>query len=928
MSFGSFSTGSKNSSNAFPSNSDGSMMSLSPGTRIGAYEIVALIGAGGMGEVYRARDTRLKREVAIKILPEVFAQDRDRLTRFQREAELLATLNHSHIGAVYGLEQSADSSAIVLELIDGETLAERLHRGPIGVEEALQLAIQIADALEAAHEKGIIHRDLKPANVKITPDGTVKVLDFGLAKAMETAPSGATLSHSPTLSMMATQAGVILGTAAYMSPEQAKGFSADHRSDIFSFGTVLYEMLTGRQPFKGDTAPDVLASILVREADLSVLPPNLNPRLIELLKRCLEKNPKKRWQAIGDVRVEIETIAGTPLGVVGEPVSARRVLWRWAIPIAVTAVTASALTAAAIRGNGRTIAPPTVVRFPVMLGAGQQFSALSRKNLAISPDGTRLVYAANGRLYLRAMSDLAARPIPGTANLENPYNPIFSPDGQSLAFFANSDNTVKRIPVTGGAAVTLCPAEPTFGMSWDDAIVFGQGPKGIMRVSADGGQPEQIVAVKANELAHAPQILPDGKTVLFTLATGDSIDRWSKAKIVVQSLASGDRKTIIEGGTDARYLPTGHIIYVLDGVLFGIPFDPRHLKATSGPVPVVAGITQTQQFGTGGGQFSVSDTGSLIYAPGPVSSGPQLDIGHFDRGGGGEALKLPSGAFESPRISPDGKRLAFGTNDGKDANIWVYELSGVSAMRRVTFGGRNRCPVWSADGQRLVFQSDREADLGIFSQRADGAGIAERLTQPDKGTAHVPESWSPDGNILLFRTTNGSNVSLWTLSVQGKKAAPFDGVKSAFPTNAVFSPDGRWIAYATKTPVQRSSVYVQPFPPTGAAYQISKSSEDAHHPVWSRDGKEISYIPGPGGQLAVVRIGVSPSFMFTDADIVPMRFINYAPQADVRNYDVGVDGKYVGLIAPGQLQAGTSTAQQIQVVLNWFEELKQRVPVK
>ena len=561
-------------------------MSLAPGARIGAYEIVALLGAGGMGEVYRARDTRLKREVAIKILPEAFARDSDRLARFQREAELLATLNHPNVGAVYGLEQADDARAIVLELIEGETLADRIHRGPIPVESALQIARQIAEALEAAHERGVVHRDLKPVNIEITPDDKVKVLDFGLAKAMETAPA-ADLTHSPTLSMMATQAGVILGTAAYMSPEQAKGSPADQRSDIFAFGTVLYEMLSGRQPFHGDTAPEILASVLVRDADLNSLPKDLNPRIAELIQRCLEKNPKKRWQAIGDVRSEIERIAPVARSTAIVPIAPPRALWKRALSVS-AAATAGAIVAGVAVWYLKPAAPLPVARFSFALPVGQEFTNTGRQVIAISRDGSQLVYVANRQLYLRSLTDLEAKPIVGSEISQGILNPVFSPDGRSLAFFSLADATVKRIAVSGGAAVTICQAEAPFGMTWDaDHILIGQGAKGILRVAASGGKPEILVPAKPNEILHGPQMLPDGQSLLFTSGAGDSPDRWNTSQIVIQSLKSGERKTVVEGGSDARYTPTGHLVYTLGNVMLAVRFDLKKLSVIGSAAPVI-----------------------------------------------------------------------------------------------------------------------------------------------------------------------------------------------------------------------------------------------------------------------------------------------------------------------------------------------------
>ena len=426
-----------------------------------------------MGEVYLARDTKLGRSVALKIVREGLAADPDRVLRFEREAKVLAALNHPHIAALYGMEQTDGRHFLVMELVEGETLADRLRRGAMPVEETLKIVLQIADALEAAHEKGIVHRDLKPANVKVTPDEKVKVLDFGLAKAMETDRAGASVSDSPTLSMMASQAGIILGTAAYMSPEQAKGFPADHRSDVFSFGVVLYEMLTGRQPFQGETAPDVLASVLVRDPELTKLPPDLNPRLPEIVKRCLEKSPKRRWQAIGDLRTEIETVAAAPRLL---PTAARfeqRPLWRRAIPIAVTAVLAAAVGAAAVWSLRSPAPPQQVTRFLFPLAADASLTGAGRHSIALSPDGRQMAFVANTRIYLRSLSALDAKPIPGTEGFQNITSPTFSPDGQMLAFYAQSEQALKRIATSGGAAVTICSAANPWGMS------VGPGQPGI-----------------------------------------------------------------------------------------------------------------------------------------------------------------------------------------------------------------------------------------------------------------------------------------------------------------------------------------------------------------------------------------------------------------------------------------------------------------
>jgi eukaryotic-like serine/threonine-protein kinase len=494
-------------------------MTLTGGTTLGAYEIVSLLGRGGMGEVYRARDTRLGRSVAIKVLPDLVAADPERIARFEREARVLASLNHPHIAVLHGMEVADARHLLIMELVDGETLAERVLRGPVPPADALHIAVQIAEALEAAHAAGVVHRDLKPANIKIAPDDNVKVLDFGLAKAMDSAAVAVDLSQSPTLSMTGTHAGVILGTAAYMSPEQAKGLAADHRSDVFSFGCVLYEMLTGRVAFPGDSVPEILASILAREPDLTAVQSNLNPRIVEVLRRCLDKAPRRRWQAAGDLRAELEAIALRLF--VEAPADGPRSA-RSAVPMLVgTAVVAAAIAGAAGFYSRPVSVPQLVVRFAIPLAEGQQFTAFGSQMFALSPDGGRIAFIADRRIFLRTLSDADAKPIPGAGGGSGPSGVAFSPDGGSIAYWSTADRTVKRIPIAGGSPITIAalPRRPEGGISWDESgILLGTPNRGVLRVSAEGGEPEQLIGVDDTQLAHGPQMLPGGKAILFTLA--------------------------------------------------------------------------------------------------------------------------------------------------------------------------------------------------------------------------------------------------------------------------------------------------------------------------------------------------------------------------------------------------------------------------
>lgn len=900
-------------------------MSLCSGTRLGLYEVVAPLGAGGMGEVYRARDTKLGREVAVKVLPAAVAADPERVARFEREAKVLAALNHPHIAVLHSMEEHGGRHFLIMELVEGETLAERLQRGPIPVEEALTIALQIVNALEAAHDKGIVHRDLKPANVKITPDEKVKVLDFGLAKAIEMAPAASNLTDSPTVARMETGVGMILGTPGYMSPEQAKGAQADTRSDAFSFGAVLYEMLTGRRAFQGETASEVFASVLMREPDLTALPSNLNPRLQEVLRRCLEKNLKKRWQAVGDLRIDLESIASAPHAV---PTPTQGVMpkppWRRAFPLAITAVVAGALVGLTVWSLRPAPSSLPITRFRLALPDGQQFTNLGRQVVTISPDGTHVVYVANQQLHVRSMADSDPRPISGTEIPQGVVNPVFSPDSRSIAFWSSADRTIKRIAVSGGVPVTLCSVGNLYGMSWDrDGILFGQGADGIKRVSADGGKPEQLIAVKDGELAHGPQMLPGGETLLFTIAAGTGSDRWDNTRIVAYSLRTHEQKTLVDVGSDGRYLPTGHLVYAVYGVLFAIPFDVTRLESRGGAVPIVQGVRRATGFATGTAQFAFSANGTLVYHPGPASpSAGQVKLALADRKGDLTPLELPSGPYSHPRISPDGRHLAFQSDDGKEAIVWVYDVTGATAMRRLTFGGQNRAPIWTADGQRVAFTSDREGDEAIFWQRADGTGSAERLTTPDKGTRHIPESWSPSGESLLIRVIKGTDMTLWTLSLRDRKPVPFGGVQSNAPTNAVFSPDGRWVAYQSGSATPNAAqVYVQPFPSTGVKYQIT--TEGGRMPLWSPDGRQL-FVSPRRGRLAAVSVGTQPSFRFGNQIVVPGGSILSGGAGSSREFDITPDGKFVVVVSAGQDDSGASAANQIQVVLNWFEEVKQK----
>jgi len=580
------------------------------------------------------------------------------------------------------------------------------------------------------------------------------------------------------------------------------------------------------------------------------------------------------------------------------------------------------------------MAPP-VVRFPVTLPAGQIFGNIARHFVAISPDGSHMVYSSNNRLYLRSLSEFEAHAISGTdGSMIVPVDPVFSPDGQAIAFF--SDGALKRVAVTGGAAVTICPEDSApLGATWDaSGIVFGAAARGVFRCSPNGGMPEQLATVKDGEQAQSPQMVLDGSAVLFAVAKiADGTTRWDKAEIVIQTLKSGARKTVIRGGSDPRYLPTGHLLYAIGGIAYAVPFDLDRQEVVGHAVPVVEGVRRPNSGNSGAAHLATSQTGTLIYVPGPVGTAPAAaSLALADRAGVVTRLSVSPGPYVHVRASRDGTRLAVGSDDGKEAIVWIYELGGTSAMRRLTIAGHNRFPIWSPDGQRIAYQSDRDGELAIFSQRADGTGPVERLTKPAQGEAHVPESWSPDGKYLSFAAIKGG-FSLWMLSVEDKVAKAFGGVLSTEHIGSAFSPDGRWIAY-TSSPAgggaasPNRGIFIQPFPATGAVYQAPRQRLD-FQPVWGPKGTELIYTPSAASlQYASVSVTTQPAVTFGTPVNLPARVTANRLSGEPRAYDVLADGRFVGLVSASEPQTTAEEAtQQIRVVVNWFEELKARVPV-
>jgi serine/threonine-protein kinase len=920
---------------------------LAAGARIGSYEITDAIGAGGMGEVYRARDSKLDRDVALKILPESIASDPDRVMRFEREAKTLATLNHPHIAQIYGMEAAASAApaVLVMELVDGEDLAQRITRGPIPLDETLPIARQIAQALEAAHASGVVHRDLKPANIMVRDDGTVKVLDFGLAKigaAGATSGVGGFGATGAVTSPAMTQAGLVLGTAAYMAPEQAKGRAVDKRADVWAFGCVMYEMLSGKRAFDGDDVSETLASVLKDEPDWSALPQTANSAVRVLLRRCLQRDPARR---IGDASAllfvldEIDSLAESNRADVSdvsrqiaEAVAANRrgLLRRFVPAIAVLLVAVAALVTVVVRRPSP--APPLITRFSIAIPPEQRaLTAINRGVLAISNDGSQLAWTGTSGIFTRSVADMTAQRIVGAdagAGNTQPHTLVFSPDARALAFIVGSQ--LKRIALSGGTPVDVCTVAPSFGITWSDRGIFiGQGPEGVRRCSPEGGVPEQLLTVAEGEEAHGAQLLPGGDAVLTSVAkTSDGMTRWDKARIIVHSLRTGERRTILNGGSDARYLPSGHLLYAVGGIVFAVPFDVSTLTVVGGPVAVIEGIRRPVGAVTAIAHYATSATGSLLYVPGEVRPSYEYSLAVADRASNIAPLPLGVASFRHVRASRDGKRLAIGTDNGKEAIVSLYDIGANTVLQRLTLEGNNRFPIWSPDGQRLAFQSDRGGDLAIYVQQVDGSAPAERVTNAGQGEAHVPNSWSPDGATLAYSVEKDSTYSLWLHAFASKTSKPLGSVRSLEPLGAAFSPDGRWLMY-TQTPerggqrVADRGVFIQPFPPTGTAYQVPQQGLD-FHPVWSASGGEIIFVvSAASGRMAAVPMSVQPRVSFGPPVSFPAIVTADRTSGLERAWDVLPDGRFIGLVNPAQ-QDGPMRQTELRMVLHWFEEVKQR----
>ena len=909
-------------------------MALASGTRLGPYAISALIGEGGMGKVWRAHHTALKRDDALKVLPDEFAADPVRLARFQREAQVLASLNHPNIAHVYGLEQADDVQALVMELVEGPTLADRIAQGPIPVDEALPIARQIAEALEAAHEQNIIHRDLKPANIKLRPDGTVKVLDFGLAKALEPiSPVNVNATASPTVTSPAlmTGVGVLLGTAAYMSPEQARGKPVDKRSDIWAFGCVLYEMLTGKRCFDGDDVADTLAFVLTKDPDWSAIPASTPPSICSLLRRCLDKDRRRR---IGDVAAALFAIdeagaldaAGTrgASSITARPIPLWRRLATYSAPAMIATV---AIVGGAMWFTMRP-APPGISRFVITTTPATALTIGGvDRDVAITPDGSRVIYVGNnGReLFVRSLDALE----PVSLFKGAPHGPFVSPDGQWVGFF-DGLTVLKKVAITGGPPVTVATIDGNYpgGATWapDDTIVFATNSTttGLQQVSAAGG-PTTIVTRPdraGGEVDHLwPESLPGGRMVLFTIMpVSGGVDG---AQVAVLDRQTGTQTVVVRGGSHAHYVRSGHLVYAAANTLRAVGFDLVTLRAQGTPRPVVPDVVTTTGTLGGGVDSVVAADGTLVYVHGvgvSAGGGPRTLV-WVDRQGRETPIAAPPRSYVYPRVSPDGSRFVLYAVD-QEIDLWVWNMARLTLTRLTFTPSIDIYPVWTPDGSRLLFASERDGARNLFGQAADGTGAVERLTRsPNQQNA---TSVTPDGTRLVFtETALTTGEDVMQVEVTGARSVtPLVGSPFA-ERNGIVSPDGRWLAYEANDSGQ-FEIYVRPYPAVSSGrWQVSTGG--GTRPLWSRTGQELFFLSEAG---AILRVGLEGGESW--AATTPLATVKEGYMTGLgfypgRTYDISPDGQRFLVLKP--TNEPNASPPQLVVVQHFDEELKRLVPV-
>jgi serine/threonine-protein kinase len=909
-------------------------MSIAPGTRFGSYQFAEPIGVGGMGEVYRARDTELGRDVAIKVLPASFSSDVMRVARFEQEAKTLASLNHANIAHIFGLARGDGGTGIVMELVDGPTLADRIAQGPIAVHEAIEIARQFAGALEAAHERGIVHRDLKPANVKVKPDGTVKVLDFGIAKALDLRQASGPGPAALTTPAM-TEAGFILGTAAYMSPEQAKGKPVDQRTDVWAFGCVLYEMLTGKPAFLGEDVTSTLARVLEVGVNFDALPPRVSPAVRRTLELCLEKDLRKRIADMRDVKLALE-------GKFATSVDVRRPA-RLALPIA-----AAAAAAALLGGAGAWLLKPApapelkgVARFEYALPSGVELRDTMTSVLGIAPSGELFAFNGTGGIYVRRMGDTEAKLLPGTGrNGPDVVVPdvVVSPDGREVAFFRGPPGRLLKTAIDGGTPIVLAEVatDYPYGMTWepDGTLYYGQ-IDGIWRISQNGGTPEHLIKTAAPEQVYRPQLLPGGEWLLFTLTKATGPGRWNEADIVIQSLVSGERRVLRSGAFDARYLPTGHVTYMSENDLFASTFAVESLTLGDARVPLVQGVRTATANAGGSGFYAVANNGTLAFIPAEARSDtrPRRGLVWIDRAGNAAPLRVRPDNYTAARVSPDGTKIALVVGSALPVSdpapdIYLFDIEAEN-LTQLTFASTiDDGPVWSRDSRRIYYRAYGEDGIAsVYMLPADG-GTPELVGRSATTANPLPWSVSPDGTtLLLVDAVSLENVNLATLDLGDGELIQTLLSQTGIITEPSLSPNGQWLAYHESSPADRTRVEInlRPFPdvrqqrrPVGAGVG----------PVFSTDGSELFFFDGGGLSAAAVqytplRVG-SPRPLFRGrywyGIAGPDGTLGRAWDVDSRN------DRFLMISLTEEAASGTIPQLDIQIVLNWFEELERRVP--